>query len=52
LRAAIKYQKFNFVKSIIKYFNENPLDNFRWLDCIKDVLKEFEDLIVIAKEMI
>jgi hypothetical protein len=52
LRAAIKYQKFDFIKSIIKHFNENPLDNFRWLDCIKDVLKEFEDLIVIAKEMI
>jgi len=54
LRTAIKLQKLEFIKLMVEYFNNNPLDDIKMINDIKikNQIKEFEDLIFIAKEMI
>jgi len=51
LRAAIKSQKLDFINLLVEYFDGLL---FRNSDCkqTKILMKEFEDLLIIAKEMI
>ena len=53
LRTAIKLQEFNLIISILDHFNKKSLENFKKVSRLtNNLIKELEDLIVIAKEMI
>jgi len=51
LRAAIKSQKLDFINLLVEYFDSKLL-NFRKNPKNSNLIKELEDLLIIAKEMI
>lgn len=54
LRIAIKYQNFELMELIIEYFDKYYLDFLKEIKCIeiRNLIKEFEDLIIISRKIL